>query len=94
MSDLPERKTLDRLEVVSAVDVTDINENARHFLGQAVQYQELMMMYDCAIKEVRTKLEVLNAELSVRCQRNPIEFISYRIKKPASIVKKLPLSAL
>ena len=48
-----------------------------------------MMMYTCAIREVKTKLEVLNDELSVRNQRNPIEMIKSRVKKPISIVEKL-----
>ena len=48
-----------------------------------------MMMYNCAIREVRTKLEVLNDELSIRNSRNPIEFIESRIKRPLSIVDKL-----
>ena len=48
-----------------------------------------MMMYTCAIREVRTKLEVLNDELSVKNQRNPIEMIKSRVKKPLSIVEKL-----
>lgn len=65
-----------------------------YFVGELVQYQELMMMYNCAIHEVRTKLEVLNADLSVRYQRNPIEFISYRIKKPASLIRKMKLRGL
>ena len=47
------------------------------------------MMYTCAIREVKTKLEVLNDELSVRNQRNPIEMIKSRVKKPMSIVEKL-----
>ncbi|MDY3919710.1 MAG: GTP pyrophosphokinase family protein [Candidatus Limivivens sp.] len=55
----------------------------------ADDYEELMMMYSCAIREVRTKLEVLNDELSVRYNRNPIEFITTRLKKPISIAKKL-----
>ncbi len=54
-----------------------------------VQFQELMMMYNCALKEVSTKLEVLNADLSSRYQRNPIEFISCRLKKPASLFQKM-----
>ena len=52
-------------------------------------FQEMMMIYNCAIREVKTKLEVLNDEFSVRYQRNPIEFISSRIKKPESIYDKL-----
>ena len=53
------------------------------------QFQQIMMMYACAIREVKTKLEVLNDDLSVRNQRNPIEMIKSRVKKPASIVEKL-----
>ena len=47
------------------------------------------MMYTCAIREAKTKLEVLNDELSVRNKRNPIEMIKSRVKKPLSIVEKL-----
>lgn len=57
--------------------------------AQAKKFEELMMVYRCAIREVRTKLEVLNDELSVRYNRNPIEFIKTRVKKPLSIAKKL-----
>lgn len=94
MSDLPEKTMPERLEILDSADVKEVAENTQFFLGQAVQYQELMMMYDCAIKEIRTKLEVLNSELSVRYQRNPIEFISCRIKKPVSIAKKLHKNGL
>lgn len=59
------------------------------FFKQAEQFQQIMMMYNCAIKEVKTKLEILNDELSIRNKRNPIEFIKSRIKKPESIVDKL-----
>jgi len=89
MSNLPEKIIPERMEILNTIDIKEVADNAQLFLGQAVQYQELMMMYDCAIKEIRTKLEVLNTELSVRYQRNPIEFISCRIKKPISIAKKL-----
>lgn len=47
------------------------------------------MMYSCAIREVRTKLEVLNDELSIRHKRNPIKHITSRIKRPLSIIQKL-----
>ena len=47
------------------------------------------MMYTCAIREIKTKLEVLNDELSVRNSRNPIELVKSRVKKPISIVEKL-----
>ena len=52
-------------------------------------FSNLMMMYDCAIREVKTKLEVLDREFSVRYKRNPISSIKSRVKKPVSIYKKL-----
>ena len=70
-------------------------EMQNHFLlEQATQYQELMVMYNCAIREVKTKLEVLNDELSVRNCRNPIEMVKSRVKKPQSIVDKLQKKGL
>ena len=67
----------------------ELSGEGKYFLDQTKQYQELMMMYNCAMKEVRTKLEILNDELSVSNERNPIEFISSRIKKPMSVASKL-----
>ena len=71
------------------LDTTDIPDIQTYFVNQAFEFQELMMMYSCAIREMRTKLEVQNGELSVHHQRNPIEFITSRVKKPLSIVEKL-----
>lgn len=53
------------------------------------EFQQMMMMYNCAIREVQTKLEVLNDELSITRQRNPIDHIKTRIKSPESIATKL-----
>ena len=60
------------LETVILQNV-DLVENIGAFKEVAEQFQQLMMMYSCAIREVKTKLEVLNDELSVRNQRNPID---------------------
>ena len=73
----------------SIVSVPDLVQVPEKFISEARQFQEVMMMYTCAIREVKTKLEVLNDELSVRNSRNPIEMIKYRVKKPMSIVEKL-----
>ena len=53
------------------------------------QFQQLVTKYGCAIKEVRTKFEVLNEELSIKSKRNPIHAIKSRIKNPKSIIDKL-----
>lgn len=64
-------------------------EGVEEFFAFKDKFAELMMYYECAIKEVTTKFEVLNKEFSVRNQRNPIEYITFRVKKPLSILEKL-----
>ena len=53
------------------------------------QYRELMQLYDAAVREVRTKVEILDSEFRVRYSRNPIHHIDTRLKSPASIAEKL-----
>lgn len=52
-------------------------------------YKELMAYYRCAMMEVSTKFNVLNEELSLQYDRNPIETIKTRLKTPESIFEKL-----
>ena len=52
-------------------------------------YRELMAYYNCAMMEVATKFNVLNEELSLQYDRNPIESIRTRLKSVASIAEKL-----
>lgn len=49
----------------------------------------IMFLYNSALKEVGTKLEILNDEFQHVHRYNPIEHIKTRIKTPESIVKKL-----
>lgn len=67
----------------------DLIEQLKIVMQSSQQFQEMMMMYKCAIREVRTKAEVLNDEMSVRYHRNPISSITSRVKKPESITQKL-----
>lgn len=66
----------------------------KQIISGVVSYRELMMMYTCAIKEIRTKFDVLNTEFNVRYQRNPINFINTRIKRSSSIIEKLEKKGL
>lgn len=52
-------------------------------------WKTIMFLYNSALKEVGTKLEILNDEFQHVHQYNPIEHIKTRIKTPESIVKKL-----
>lgn len=67
----------------------DLMEQMKMLMLQSHAFQEMEMMYSCAIREVRTKAEVLNDEMSVRYHRNPISSITSRVKKPESIIYKL-----
>jgi len=64
-------------------------DKTKGLMDMLVGYRELMMMYTCAIKEVRTKFEVLDTEFSVRFERNPISTICTRLKHTNSIMEKL-----
>lgn len=55
----------------------------------AAPYKELMSYYRCAMMEVETKFRVLNEELSLEYDRNPIETIKSRLKSVESIGDKL-----
>ena len=65
------------------------NEFSEWVKKYASPFQELMAYYRCAMMEVETKFSVLNVELSLRYDRNPIENIKTRLKTPESIVDKL-----
>ena len=60
----------------------------------AMPYKELMAYYRCAMMEVETKFNVLNEELSLAYDRNPIETIKSRLKSPESIVDKVARKGL
>ena len=62
----------------SAVNAPGTIEIPESFLNEARQF-----------REVKTKLEVLNDDLAIRNQRNPIQMIKSRVKKPESIIEKL-----
>ncbi len=52
-------------------------------------WETVIFLYNSALKEVGTKLEILNDEFRHIHNYNPIEYIKSRIKTPESIVKKL-----
>ncbi|MDD2972892.1 MAG: GTP pyrophosphokinase family protein [Lachnospiraceae bacterium] len=52
-------------------------------------WKEVTLIYNSALKEIGTKLEILNDEFQHVHRYNPIEHIKSRLKTPESIVKKL-----
>lgn len=50
---------------------------------------DLQIIYSAAIKEIQTKLEILNDEFASTHARNPIHTMKSRIKTPKSVSEKL-----
>ena len=61
----------------------------KKMMGRMVDYKELRMIYACAMKEIKTKFDILNTEFNLQYHRNPINSIQTRLKSTASIVEKL-----
>ncbi len=57
--------------------------------GDIKSWEEVSLLYNSALKQINTKLEILNDEFQEVHRYNPIEHIKSRIKTPESIVKKL-----
>ncbi|MGI6205532.1 MAG: GTP pyrophosphokinase [Anaerovoracaceae bacterium] len=71
------------------ISITNLPEDTSQIFGAADSLKSMLMQYSCAIREVKTKLEVLSDEFSAQNKRNPIEFITSRVKTPKSIMQKL-----
>lgn len=71
------------------MEETPIASIPEELIEQAGKMEELFLYNRCAIKEIQTKLEILNDELAMKTKRNPIESISSRVKNPGSIIEKM-----
>lgn len=66
-------------------------------MGELLYYDEeeewnrALLMYDSVLKEISTKLEILNNEFKLAHQYNPIEHITSRLKSAESIARKIRL---
>ena len=81
------RFTDEELKLFNEVDIE--SDEFKNVMDFGNKFRKLMLMYRCAIKEVETKLEVLNDEFMTSKKRNPIDSIRSRIKSPESILEKL-----
>ena len=65
----------------------DVSNKERN--SEVQTWNEVTLVYSSALKQINTKLEILNDEFQHVHQYNPIEHIKSRLKTPESIVKKL-----
>ena len=54
-----------------------------------LEHRKIKLLYRSALKEIGTKLEILNDEFKLVHQYNPIEHIESRLKTDESITRKL-----
>jgi len=80
---------MDKQNYSDRVDKFFSIENVPALQEIAGPYLKLMNQYRCAMLEIKTKLEVLNIDLSIDGERNPFESIQCRLKRPESIIDKL-----
>lgn len=67
-----------------------ITENTQQqIMEQMFRFIELEHLYESAIREVKTKLEILDSEFRTKFSYNPIHHIEDRLKSPQSIMEKL-----
>lgn len=78
----------------AADDNRGLFDNPNAILDTAMQFQQLLMLYESGIKQITTKLEILEDEFESKHERNPIETITSRIKEPMSIAEKLQRKGL
>lgn len=59
------------------------------FYNDADEWNQALLLYNSALREINTKIEILSEEFKLTHSYNPIEHITSRIKSPQSIAKKL-----
>ena len=53
------------------------------------EFKKIMLMYNSALKEIETTVNILSDEFQTLYKYNPIEHIKTRVKTPESIIKKM-----
>lgn len=59
------------------------------FYDEEEEWKHALLLYEAALKEINTKIEILNSEFKQAHRYNPIEHVTSRIKSPESIAKKI-----
>ena len=78
-----------RNETRKTIDGMDVEQYLEQLHADFDPVYDMMMNYQCAMMEVETKFNILNARLSIQGEHNPIETVKSRIKELDSIIRKL-----
>ena len=65
------------------------DHDEEQLIESAMQLQQVMLLYEAGIREIKTKLDILSDESRISGKSSPIDSIKSRIKTPRSIIGKL-----
>jgi len=68
---------------------TDLPEQLEEIKAIKADLSRFLMSYRFALKKVETKIDLLKQEFEYNHAYNPIEYVSTRVKSPASILRKV-----
>ncbi|BFL40976.1 GTP pyrophosphokinase family protein [Agathobaculum sp. NSJ-28] len=78
------------MELTDFLEMDMLGEHdAEKLMESAMQLQQIMLLYEAGIREIKTKLDILSDESNISGKPSPIDSIKSRIKSPRSIIKKL-----
>lgn len=75
------------LNELDVIDITPAEMDDLHEIGR--RSREIIQKYRGAMREMMVRLEILDQDLSLKKNRNPIHHIESRIKTPESIYEKI-----
>ncbi len=70
------------------------DDMGQQMMEQMFRFVEMEHLYESAIREVKTKLEILDSEFRTKYSYNPIHHINDRLKSPQSMLEKLQRKGL
>lgn len=83
------KKTIESRQQLAPVERLLPADTTELLMDQMMKFLELEHLYESAIREVKTKLEILDSEFRTKYAYNPIHHIEDRLKSPESILEKI-----
>ncbi len=80
------KKTKESTDLIDLKNFVDYNQKVEE---RDETFKKLMFVYEMALKELKTKLEIYQQEFKVFYNYDLVDHINFRIKKPDSIIKKM-----
>lgn len=81
--------TLQKKDEADLKNQADLSTSSEKFQLFKKASEQLFKKYNAAIMDMKTRFEILDADLEYRFNRNPIHHIETRLKTPESVYEKL-----